>query len=96
MWIDFVSAWLTSFGLAFMVSLTDGPFGVFTAIRRKVDSTKAPEWIRTGLQCPICVGFWISAATAFLIGGGIVMWLSSFGFICTVTSLSPDSPDDDD
>ena len=87
---ELIVAWLISFGLAFMTALTDGPFGLFDKVRTKIESTKCPGWIRTGISCPVCVGFWISAGVAVSMHGGILMWLSSFGFICVVTSVSPE------
>lgn len=87
--LKLIAGWLIIYGLAFMVALTDGPFGVFHAFRKKVKSTTTKEWIRVGLNCPICMSFWIGIPVSFALNGGVVMWLSATGFVCVVTSLSP-------
>lgn len=90
MWLDCVLAWLITFGLSFSMAVTDGPFGLFKK-NRKYFSQKygSNHWISIGVGCPICLSLYIGLAVMFLMGGSVAMWLSSFGFVCAVTSLSP-------
>ena len=89
-WWIYLQAWMISYGIAFTAALTDGPFGVFKRFRRVVAQKWPIEWVKTGVSCPVCVGFWVSAVVTACIGGGVMMWLTSVGFICLVVSLSPD------
>lgn len=91
---EYVLCWLITFGFAFSMALTDGPGGYFKKIRKYVRTKCGPEsWISIGVQCPICLSFYIGFVVALSLGGGVSMWLSSFGFVSVVTSLSPDSPE---
>jgi len=90
MW-DYLIAWLISFGLAFSMANTDGPAGLFSRFRDLVQKRFPSGWIYHGIECPICIGFWVSLPVAILMGGSVAMWLSSAGFIAAVMSLSPDS-----
>lgn len=89
-WFSYLQAWLISYGIAFICALTDGPFGWCKQFRRWVASHWQKEWVKTGVSCPVCVGFWVSAIVTACVGGGCLMWLSSVGFICMVISVSPD------
>ena len=91
---DYIVCWLITFGFAFSVALTDGPGGYFKKFRKSVSKNFGYEsWISVGVQCPICLSFYFGLITALSLGGGASMWLSSFGFVAVVTSLSPDSPE---
>lgn len=47
--------------LATSVAYEDGPFGLFRLLREGIISSNwAPAWLRDGIQCPICLGFWFS------------------------------------
>ena len=88
---DYVLAWLMTFGIAFSVAITKGPVGLFELFREYVRlKFSESEWIVDGVNCPICLSFWVSAVLTLALGGGVTMWLSSFGFTCLVVSLSPD------
>jgi hypothetical protein len=74
------------------MALTDGPWGLFKKNRKFVRSKfSSDHWITIGVGCPICLSFYIGCIAAMSLGGGVSMWLSSFGFVAVVTSLSPDS-----
>lgn len=91
---NYVVAWLITFGLAFSMALTDGPGGYFKKFRRTVRTKYgADHWIAIGVGCPICLSFYLGLLVSMSLGGGVAMWLSSFGFVNVVTSLSPDSDD---
>jgi hypothetical protein len=86
-----VVLWLATFGLSFAMALTDGPFGFFKRSRTKLKKRFGQEhWISVGVSCPICMSLWVSMALTIASGGGAMDWLSAFGAVCVVTSLSPD------
>lgn len=58
---------LATYRLARMVASEEGPFGVFTRLRGACDPDQK-TWIGRGLNCPMCVGFWIAAPLAYLAG----------------------------
>lgn len=95
-----LTGWLITFGFAFTASSTDGPFNLFWIARKKIQSTTDHQWVRNGVECPICASCWLGIIVAVLmsdsIQNGILMWASSIGFTCVINSLSPDSSDDDD
>lgn len=86
---------LIVFGLAYLIALTSGPFNVFGLMRTKIkESASAKMWIKEGISCPICISFWVgipvAACLASDVATGVQLWLTSFGFVCVVVSLSPD------
>lgn len=93
-----LTAAVITFGLAFSVALTEGPFGLFKRFRQKLKSKTDREWIRNGAECPICMSFWIGVPVAFgvgwFFGSGlfetVILWLFSFGFTSVITSISPE------
>lgn len=88
---EYVTAWLMAFGLSFSMAVTDGPFGWYAKLRKKIEAKYGENsWQATGVGCPICISFWVSAPIAFFMGGGVSMWLSCFGFVTVVMALSPD------
>lgn len=88
--LELASVWLVVFGVSFAFALTHGPFGLFEWVRDKLETKDIPEWIKIGVKCPICISFWVGACVSLCCGGGVLMWLSSVGFVCVVTSLSPE------
>jgi len=87
---DYVLAWLITYGFSFSFAVTKGPYGLFEFYREDVKSRDLPDWIKSGFECPICLSFWLGFVVMLGLGGGVTMWLSSFGFTCFVVSLSPD------
>lgn len=67
---------LATYRAARMVALEDGPFEVFAglreaAARRFVGRELAPgmvedHWVVKGVNCPLCVGFWVAPAMFLL------------------------------
>jgi hypothetical protein len=82
--------WLITFGFSFAMAVTDGPFAVFSWFRKKVALKAKWAWIRTGVNCPVCLSCWIGIVVSVLMNGGVVMWASAIGFTCVITSLSPE------
>lgn len=55
--VTLLLAALATYRLARMVATEEGPFGVFVALRGRLDPDQR-TWIGRGLNCPLCVGFW--------------------------------------
>lgn len=80
-----------TFGLSYAFANTDGAFGWFAAIRKKVtDMYAEDDWRNTGIQCAICCGFWIGIPVAYFMETGICGWLFAFGLLNIVMVLAPD------
>jgi hypothetical protein len=90
-----IAGCLIIFGLSFSATLTLGPFGLFKLVRDKLGSRFKSEHAQVGLNCPICASAYFGIIVAYLMSGGVVMWLAGVGFTCVVTSLSPDDSDED-
>lgn len=92
--IEIGQCWVITFGLAFVAALTDGPFGLCAAVREKVQARFSQEWIKTGIQCPVCCSCWFGLLVSSLMAASVqqffVGWFGAIGFTCVVTSLSPD------
>lgn len=62
--IYLILAILATYRIAHMVAQEDGPFDVFSRIR----SIPNPEsWIARGLNCVLCISFWVSLLAALLL-----------------------------
>ena len=90
LFVNLITGWMATFGLSFAIALTEGPFGLFKRARIKIETKTKAEWVKAGVRCPICISFWVGIPVAYGMDGGVVMWLSSLGFVCVVTSLSPE------
>lgn len=91
---DYLLSWLITFGLSFSMALTDGPLSLFKRSRKYVRQRFGVDhWMSIGVGCPICLSFYLGLIVSLGLGGGVAMWLSAFGFVSVVTSLSPDSAD---
>jgi hypothetical protein len=73
---------LATYGMAYSVKHLDGPFGAFTFVREW--GKNAPGWVFNGLQCEICLSFWIGVPVALVTVGviphAIAHWLGYVGF----------------
>ena len=91
---EYLLSWLITFGLSFSMALTDGPMSLFKKNRKFFRQKYGVDhWISIGVGCPICLSFYLGLIVSLSLGGGVAMWLSAFGFVNLVTSLSPDSAD---
>lgn len=79
--IKFVLSAFAVYRVARLAALEEGPFGIFHAIREKIDPYQK-TWIGRGLNCPLCMGFWFSLIPAiafFSLDWVVLMWLSIAG-----------------
>jgi hypothetical protein len=54
---------LAAYRVARMVALEDGPFDVFSRFRARFDKPRGQlkSWVGRGVECPLCLGFYIAA-----------------------------------
>jgi hypothetical protein len=88
-----VMTWLAAYGMAFICAFTHGPFRLCGKFREMVLARFKQDWIQTGIECPVCVGFWVSIIPAYWFETGVNGWWTAVGFICVVTVLSPEIKD---
>lgn len=96
---NMIMCWLAVFAASATLSSLDGPFGLAEKLRSSL--RKHPEkWVRNGIECAICVSFWVAP---FIAGGLFTprttieifqLWLSSVGFVAAVAWLSPPAEED--
>ncbi len=72
-------AGLTTYRIAHMVALEDGPFEVFTWLRQRLGGDEQATWVGRGINCVLCIGFWsalLVAAWWFVPG-----WVGTLGLL---------------
>lgn len=78
-WLILLLLALGVYRAAHMVVFEDGPFDVFTELRSwAVSRFGNKSWVVTGLNCPLCTSFWLSAVGAFsllLLGWPVALFL---------------------
>lgn len=63
----FIVTALAVYGVAYSVTQLDGPFDLFVRLRGW--GINRNDWFGHGLQCPICLSFWIGLLVAVTIHG---------------------------
>ena len=58
---------LIVYRIATDVAEMDGPFDVFMLLRSWA-MERMPAWVVTGIQCPICISFWLTAIVVLMTG----------------------------
>ena len=80
--VKFLLAAFAVYRLARMVAREEGPFSLFVWVREHVDYYQK-TWIGRGINCPLCVGFWLSVVPAVWIapswGWVVLLWFSIAG-----------------
>ena len=74
---------LAVYFIAFSIYRLDGPFGMFEWLRGKIDP-KQKTWVGRGLNCPICLSFWIGAILALITSATWLEWLGACGLIIAI------------
>jgi hypothetical protein len=86
--IDLLLAALTVYRLATDLAWEDGPFDLFARLRGAVMSRAgANSWLSSGVNCPICLSFWLSLPAAYL--WGALAWLGIAGAVALAVRLRP-------
>lgn len=67
-WISFVVASLVVYRLSRMLALEEGPFDIFMETRAWAwKRFEGKAWIQAGIQCPLCISFWLAIPIAILV-----------------------------
>ncbi len=69
---------LATWRISRMIAIEEGPFSVFAWLRGWADPHQA-TWIGRGLQCVMCISFWIALIIAVVLQVGIIEWLAIAG-----------------
>lgn len=85
---DLLIIGLVTYRLSHMITIEDGPFDIFVKLRMKIDPMQT-TWVGRGLQCILCVSFWLSfVATALHIWLPLIsMSLAGAGFVLLVKGV---------
>ena len=63
--IELLLAVFATHRIARMIALEEGAFSVFAKLREHLDPEQS-TWLGRGINCPLCIGFWVAAVFAFL------------------------------
>lgn len=80
--VPLVVAALAVYRVSRMVAIEEGPFKLFTHIR---SLAPAQTWVQRGLECPICISFWVALPAAWWLGGDVLTWLALSGAAVLLT-----------
>lgn len=73
---EFVLALLLNYRVSRALALEDGPFDLFSRIQ---GAFSQKSWLGRGLNCPLCVSFWLAVPAALLLQppdwrSGFLLW----------------------
>lgn len=80
--VQLIIAALAVYRVSRMVAIEEGPFSLFTKIR---SLAPAQTWLQRGLECPICISFWVALPVALWLGGDALTWLALSGVAVLLT-----------
>ena len=80
----FAVAILAVYRISRMVTLERGPFDLFTRMQHV---GAAGGWVNDGLNCPLCVSFWVSMAAFVFLALGLWWVLLPFALSGAATLL---------
>ena len=69
---------LATYRIALMFSTEEGAFGIFDKVRERFDP-KQETWLGRGLNCPLCIGFWIALVFALFLPNPLLSWFAVAG-----------------
>lgn len=64
--LEIALAILATYRVARMLAMEDGPFDLFANFRNRFDP-KQETSLGRGINCPLCIGFWMSGAITWLV-----------------------------
>lgn len=73
-------ATFAAYRVSYLVVRDEGPFGVFASVRGRIDANQR-TWIGRGLNCLVCVSFWMTLIAALLLQASVLEWLAMAGLI---------------
>lgn len=65
-WLSFLLAVFATYRVAMMLALEEGPLGIFDTLRLRLDPEQK-TWLGRGVNCPLCIGFWVSLAVSVVL-----------------------------
>ena len=83
LWMALLLSVLAVYRLSYLIAKEDGPFDLFGILRGKIGQEK---WFGRGLNCVLCISFWLSFLPAFWLFWGrpvniIVSWFGIAGAV---------------
>lgn len=81
----FLVAVCATYRLAHMIAREDGPVEVFLSLRTwlHTHSSRRTRWIVAGVDCPLCLSFWLAWLIALLLP-----WLGVAFFVLTSLGIA--------
>lgn len=101
--VSLLAFWLAVWGCSYTIAHLQGPFDVAVKLRRFIlTRTRPTHWAATGIECPICVSFWVALLLYPLLQGtGAIQVrdyalcvLGSVGVAAAIMVLAPPDPPD--
>lgn len=84
----FIIGAFATYGLAWSIAHMRGPFDLFAKLHDVVGRSRL-AWMHDGIDCPICLSFWVgipvSVVAVGLIPHAAVHWLGYVGFAVFAT-----------
>lgn len=84
---QFALVTLAVYRVSRMITIEDGPFDMFARIRGAIDPNQK-TWIGRGLNCVLCVSFWIAGLAALIVGASWIEWLAMSGVIAVYIEVN--------
>lgn len=81
-----IVATLAAYRIAYLIAREDGPFDVMSRIRGAIDPNQK-TWVGRGLNCILCISFWVTLIITLLIGGTWLEWLGMAGAIVIINKV---------
>lgn len=69
-----IIATLAAYRISRMITTEEGPLGMFLWMREHIDRNQR-TWVGRGLNCILCVSFWVTGAISLVIGATWLEWL---------------------
>lgn len=71
---------IAAYRVSYLITREEGPLGVFALLRERIDPHQK-TWVGRGLNCVLCVSFWVTLAVSIIIGVSWLEWLAMAGLI---------------
>lgn len=65
---------LVTYRIARMLALEEGAFSIFSKLRSILGGEKQQHWLGRGVNCPLCIGFWLALPISWLLLGAFDVW----------------------
>jgi len=74
----FIIAVLAVWRVSIIITADEGPFGMFEAIRGRIDPNQT-SWLGRGVRCVGCVSVWVSLLAALILHSSLIEWFGLAG-----------------